>query len=102
LQDISKQEYLSRTTMILAGRVASVQLTDRSRRESWPIELGYPPPTNERWKSAPQHPRMLTLNSLCCWGREATRVHEMMIIMILFPAVFYPDGIGPCPRRRRA
>jgi hypothetical protein len=52
------------------GEVASVQLTDRSRRDLWPIKSGYPSPTTEHWKSVPQYPRMLTLSSLCCWGRS--------------------------------
>jgi len=61
---------LSRPTMTLSGKAASVQLTDRSRRELWPIKLWYPPPITEHWESVPHHPRMLTLNSLYCWGRR--------------------------------
>jgi Predicted permease, DMT superfamily len=61
---------LSRQTTTLSERVASVQLTDRSKRELWPIKLGYSPPTTEHWENVPQYPRMLILNSLCCWGRR--------------------------------
>jgi hypothetical protein len=72
---------VSRPAMTLSGRADSVQLTNQSKRELWPIKLGYPPPTTKHWDSVPQHQRMLTLNSLCCWGegREATRVHEMYL-----------------------
>ena len=53
---------LSRTTMSLSERVASVQLTVR-KRELWTIKLGCPPSTTE-------HPRMLTSTVSYCWGRR--------------------------------
>ena len=69
----------TRPTMTLSGKEASVQLTDRSRRELWPIKLGYPPPK--------PNIRKVFLNTRWCWlstfcaveekGRKATRVHEM-------------------------